>query len=95
MSRHGDQASPLLGTYCHASHPRYCWCSGPACRPASNRLTAPLTELLLLSRESQHVVADEFAHLPGAEQVLIFGAINLRTLVNAGLTRRAGAWVLA
>ena len=41
---------------------------------ARNRITKPLTELLLLSWGPQHVVADEFANLPGAEQVLIFGS---------------------
>lgn len=39
-----------------------------------NRLTAPLTELLLLSWGPPQVVAEEFAHLSGAEQVLIFGS---------------------
>jgi hypothetical protein len=39
-----------------------------------NRLTGPLTELLLLSWGPQRVVADEFADLHGAEQVLIFGS---------------------
>ena len=39
-----------------------------------NRLTGPLTELLLLSWGPQHVVADEFCDLPGTEQVLIFGS---------------------
>src|SRR3984957_10089887 len=40
----------------------------------SNRLTGPATELLLLPWGPQHVIADEFAGLPGAEQVLIFGS---------------------
>jgi predicted nucleotidyltransferase len=39
-----------------------------------NRLTAPLTELLLLSWGASQVVAEEFTDLPGAEQVLIFGS---------------------
>jgi len=39
-----------------------------------NRLTGPLTELLLLSWGPPHVVAEEFAGLRGAEQVLIFGS---------------------
>jgi predicted nucleotidyltransferase len=39
-----------------------------------NRLTAPLTELLLLSWGPPQVVAEEFAGLRGAEQVLIFGS---------------------
>jgi DNA-binding Lrp family transcriptional regulator len=41
---------------------------------SSNRLTGPLTELLLLSWGPQHVVADEFAGLHGADHVLIFGS---------------------
>jgi hypothetical protein len=41
---------------------------------ARNRITKPLTELLLLSWGPQHVVAEEFTNLPGAEQVLIFGS---------------------
>lgn len=39
-----------------------------------NRLTSPLTELLLLSWGPPQVVAEEFAGLRGAEQVLIFGS---------------------
>ncbi|MGH3401634.1 MAG: MarR family transcriptional regulator [Streptosporangiaceae bacterium] len=39
-----------------------------------NRLTAPLTELLLLSWGPPQVVAEEFADLQDAEQVLIFGS---------------------
>lgn len=39
-----------------------------------NRLTGPLTELLLLSWGPPQVVAEEFARLRGAEQVLIFGS---------------------
>jgi predicted nucleotidyltransferase len=39
-----------------------------------NRLVEPLTELLLLSWGPLHVIADEFAALEGAEQVLIFGS---------------------
>src|SRR5258706_12802781 len=40
---------------------------------ARNRITKPLTELLLLSSGPQHVVVDEFSDLPGAEQVVIVG----------------------
>jgi predicted nucleotidyltransferase len=40
----------------------------------ANRLTAPLTELLLLSWGPPQVVAEEFADLRDAEQVLIFGS---------------------
>jgi DNA-binding transcriptional ArsR family regulator len=40
----------------------------------SNRLTRPLTELLLLSWGPPHVVAEEFAGLAGTEEVLIFGS---------------------
>jgi predicted nucleotidyltransferase len=40
----------------------------------ANRLTAPLTELLLLSWGASQVVAEEFTDLQGAEQVLIFGS---------------------
>jgi DNA-binding transcriptional ArsR family regulator len=40
----------------------------------SNRLVGPLTELLLLSWGPSHVVAEEFAALNGAEEVLIFGS---------------------
>lgn len=39
-----------------------------------NRLTSPLTELLLLAWGPQHVVAEEFAGLIGADLVLIFGS---------------------
>ncbi len=41
---------------------------------ARNRMISPLTELLMLSWGPQHVVAEEFANLDGAEQVLIFGS---------------------
>jgi predicted nucleotidyltransferase len=41
--------------------------------PAS-RLTRPLTDLLVLSWGPQHVIAEEFASLDGAERVLIFGS---------------------
>jgi hypothetical protein len=41
---------------------------------SGNRLTGPLTELLLLSWGPQEVIAEEFADLPGADQVLIFGS---------------------
>ncbi len=39
-----------------------------------NRLTGPLTDLLLLSWGPQHIVAEDFAALPGADQVVIFGS---------------------
>jgi len=39
-----------------------------------SRLTAPLTELLRLSWGPQHVIAEEFANLPGTERVIIFGS---------------------
>jgi predicted nucleotidyltransferase len=39
-----------------------------------NRLVEPLAELLLLSWGPLQVIADEFAALDGAEQVLIFGS---------------------
>jgi predicted nucleotidyltransferase len=39
-----------------------------------SRLNGPLTELLMLSWGPQHVIAEEFANLPGADQVLIFGS---------------------
>lgn len=41
---------------------------------ARSRLTGPLTELLMLSWGPQHVIAEEFADLPGADRVLIFGS---------------------
>ncbi len=41
--------------------------------PAS-RLTRPLTDLLVLSWGPQHVIAEEFAGLDGAERVMIFGS---------------------
>lgn len=44
-----------------------------AANPA-NRLTGPLGELLFLSWGPAQVIAEEFAGLPGAEQVLIFGS---------------------
>jgi predicted nucleotidyltransferase len=40
----------------------------------ANRLVEPLAELLLLSWGPMQVIADEFAALEGAEQVLIFGS---------------------
>lgn len=40
----------------------------------ANRFVEPLTELLLLSWGPLQVIADEFAALGGAEQVLIFGS---------------------
>jgi DNA-binding transcriptional ArsR family regulator len=39
-----------------------------------NRLTGPLTELLLLSWGPPQVVAEEFAGVDGAEEVMIFGS---------------------
>lgn len=39
-----------------------------------NRVTGPLTELLMLSWGPPQVVAEEFAGLEGAEEVLIFGS---------------------
>ena len=39
-----------------------------------NRLVEPLTELLLLSWGPLQIIADEFAAMEGAEQVLIFGS---------------------
>ena len=47
---------------------------------ASNRLVAPLTELLFLSWGPLQVVADEFSELAGAERVLIFGSWAARYL---------------
>jgi hypothetical protein len=41
---------------------------------SQNRLVGPLMELVLLSWGPQHVVAEEFAGLAGAELVLIFGS---------------------
>ncbi len=49
-----------------------------------NRLVEPLTQLLLLSWGPLQVVADEFAHLEGAEQVLIFGSWAARYLQRPG-----------
>lgn len=49
-----------------------------------NRLTGPLSELLLLSWGPQHVVAEEFAGLPGADQVMIFGSWAARYHQQAG-----------
>ena len=40
----------------------------------ASRLTGPLAELLLLSWGPLQVIAEEFASLDGAEQVLIFGS---------------------
>jgi DNA-binding transcriptional ArsR family regulator len=39
-----------------------------------NRLTRPLTELLLMSWGPPQVIAEEFADLEGAEEVLLFGS---------------------
>jgi DNA-binding transcriptional ArsR family regulator len=41
---------------------------------SGNRVTRPLTELLLLSWGPAQVVAEEFSGLEGAQQVLIFGS---------------------
>jgi predicted nucleotidyltransferase len=49
-----------------------------------NRLTGPLTELLLLSWGPPQVVAEEFARLRGAEQVLIFGSWAARSQQRPG-----------
>lgn len=40
----------------------------------ANRLVAPLTELMTLTYGPQVVIADEFADLPGADHVLVFGS---------------------
>ena len=45
-----------------------------------NRLVAPLTQLLFLSWGPQQVVAEEFADIPGASRVLIFGSWAARFL---------------
>jgi hypothetical protein len=45
-----------------------------------NRLVAPLTQLLFLSWGPQQVVAEEFAGIPGASRVLIFGSWAARFL---------------
>jgi DNA-binding transcriptional ArsR family regulator len=50
----------------------------------ANRATGPLAELLLLSWGPLHVVAEEFADLKGAEQVLIFGSWAARYLQQPG-----------
>ncbi len=50
----------------------------------ANRLTSPLTELLLLSWGPQHVIAEEFAGLPDTEQVVIFGSWAARYHEQAG-----------
>ena len=49
-----------------------------------NRLVEPLTELLLLSWGPMQVVADEFAALPQAERVMIFGSWAARYLGRTG-----------
>jgi DNA-binding transcriptional ArsR family regulator len=49
-----------------------------------NRLVEPLAELLLLSWGPLQVIADEFAELEGAEQVLIFGSWAARYLQRPG-----------
>jgi DNA-binding transcriptional ArsR family regulator len=49
-----------------------------------NRLVAPLAALLLLSWGPMQVVADEFAALPQAERVVIFGSWAARYLGRTG-----------
>ena len=49
-----------------------------------NRLVEPLSELLLLSWGPMQVVADEFAALPQAERVMIFGSWAARYLGRPG-----------
>jgi DNA-binding transcriptional ArsR family regulator len=49
-----------------------------------NRLVKPLTELLLLSWGPLQVVAEEFAGLPGAGRVLIFGSWAARYYERPG-----------
>jgi predicted nucleotidyltransferase len=49
-----------------------------------NRLVGPLGELLFLSWGPLQVIADEFAKLDGAEQVLIFGSWAARYLQRPG-----------
>ncbi len=49
-----------------------------------NRLTGPLTELLLLSWGPPQVVAEEFAGVAGAQQVLIFGSWAARYWQHPG-----------
>jgi DNA-binding transcriptional ArsR family regulator len=49
-----------------------------------NRLTEPLTQLLLLSWGPLQVVADEFAGLPKTERVVIFGSWASRYLGRPG-----------
>jgi DNA-binding transcriptional ArsR family regulator len=49
-----------------------------------NRLVEPLTALLLLSWGPMQVVADEFAALPQAERVMIFGSWAARYLGRNG-----------
>jgi hypothetical protein len=49
-----------------------------------NRLTGPLSELLLLSWGPQHVVAEEFAGLSDTDQVMIFGSWAARYHQQAG-----------
>jgi DNA-binding transcriptional ArsR family regulator len=51
---------------------------------SGNRLVGPLAELLFLSWGPRQVVADEFAGLAGAEQVLIFGSWAARYLQRPG-----------
>ncbi len=49
-----------------------------------NRLIEPLTELLLLSWGPMQVVGDEFAAVPRAERVVIFGSWAARYLGRTG-----------
>jgi hypothetical protein len=51
---------------------------------SGNRLVEPLAELLFLSWGPLQVVAEEFAELDGAEQVLIFGSWAARYLQQHG-----------
>lgn len=44
------------------------------CADPGNWLTRPLTELLLMSWGPPQVIAEEFADLEGAEEVLLFGS---------------------
>ncbi len=51
---------------------------------AQNRLIEPLTQMLLLSWGPMQVVADEFAALPKAQRVMIFGSWAARYLGRTG-----------
>jgi predicted nucleotidyltransferase len=50
----------------------------------ANRLVEPLTTLLFLSWGPAQVIAEEFAELPGAERVLIFGSWAARYMERPG-----------